>query len=92
MSDIGCTQNTATLIREDNQGAICLAKNPKDHPRTKHIDVRYHYVRETVERKVMRIEYIPTGDMTADALTKGLPKPSFEKHRLGMGVEPRLGI
>ena len=92
LSDIGCTQNTATLIREDNQGAICLAKNPKDHPRTKHIDVRYHYVRETVERKVMRIEYIPTGDMTADALTKGLPKPSFEKHRLGMGVEPRLGI
>ena len=38
----------------------------------------------------MKVEYIPTNDMLADALTKALPRPNFDKLRLSMGVEPRL--
>ena len=90
LSDIGFSQADPTVVREDNQGAIALAKNPKDHPRTKHVDVKYHYTRQVIERNIIRVEYIPTADMVADTLTKPLPKPGFEKFRTLMGVEQSL--
>ena len=86
LGDIGFVQNQPTLIHEDNQGAKCLSQNPKDHTRTKHIDIKYHYIREKVAEKHLAVQHCVTGDMTADTLTKGLPKPAFEKHRAGMGV------
>ena len=84
--DVGFKQGGATMLFEDNQGAIALSRNPKDHPRTKHIDVKYHYIRETIEKKCIDVSYCPTTDMVADVLTKGLPKHSFEKFRSLMGV------
>ena len=90
LSDVGLPQPTATIVHEDNQGAIALAKNPKDHPRTKHIDVKYHYVREVIQENVINVVYIPTGEMVADTLTKPLPKPGFEKFRTLMGVQKCL--
>ena len=89
-ADLDMTQVEPTTVYEDNQGAICLAKNPTNHSRTKHIDVKYHFTREMVESGVMKVDYVSTSDMVADTLTKALPRPSFEKHRLSMGVEPRL--
>ena len=86
LGDIGFTQNAPTVVFEDNQGAISLSANPKDHTRTKHIDIKYHYVREKVAEKQLEIQYCATGEMLADTLTKGLPKPAFEKFRAGMGV------
>ena len=44
LKDFGALQEQATVVMEDNQGAICIAKNPVAHSRTKHIDVRYHYI------------------------------------------------
>ena len=79
-------QTDATVVYEDNQGAMSLSKNPKDHSRTKHIDVKYHYVRESVENDIIGVVYCPTAEMTADTLTKGLSKPKFEKFREAMGV------
>ena len=90
LSDVGLPPKRATTIHEDNQGAIALAKNPKDHPRTKHIDVKYHYVREVIQNKKIDVVHIPTGDMLADTLTKALPKPSYEKFRSEMGVRNSL--
>ena len=90
-ADVGLEQSQPTTIYEDNQGAMCLAKNPKNHPRTKHIDVKYHYTRDMVERNVVKVEYVPTDQMLADTLTKSLARPKFENFRLLMGVEPRLG-
>ena len=87
LSDIGFTQSVPTTIYEDNQGAICLSQNPKDHTRTKHIDIKYHYIRERVAEKQLLVQHCATGDMIADTLTKGLPKPAFEKFRVGMGVQ-----
>ena len=87
LHDIGLQQVEPTTIFEDNQGSIALARNPKDHPRTKHVDVKYHFIRNTIERKRMKVVYCPTADMVADTLTKGLPRPSFEKFRSAMGVE-----
>ena len=86
LSDIGFTQKAPTVIAEDNQGAICLTQNPKDHSRTKHIDIKFHYIREKVAAKELQVRYCATGDMIADTLTKGLPKPAFEKFRAEMGV------
>ena len=62
---------------------LCLTQNPKDHSRTKHIDIKFHYIREKVAANELRIQYCATGDMIADTLTKGLQKPAF---RAGMGV------
>ena len=90
LRDIGFAQNKPTLMAEDNQGAMCLAKNPKDHNRTKHIDIKYHYTRQVIETKEMKVEYIPTGQMVADTLTKGLPKSKFEEFRSKMGIRPCL--
>ena len=86
LSDIGFSQNTPTVVFEDNQGAISLSQNPKDHSRTKHIDIKYHYIRERVAAKEIAVQHCATGDMTADTLTKGLPKPAYENCRAGMGV------
>lgn len=75
-----------TEIYEDNQGAISMAKIPVGHARTKHIDIRYHFVRERVQDGASTLKYIGTDEMVADILTKPLPKHHFEKlvTKLGM--------
>ena len=90
LCDVGLSQTKATCIKEDNQDAICLAKNPKDHTRTKHIDIKYHYTRQVIEEKKIKLDYTPTGNMVADTLTKGLPKVKFVEFCAAMGVRPCL--
>lgn len=58
-------------------GTQSLGKNPIYHSRTKHIDVRHHFVREVLKDGIIKIEYIPTTKMAADILTKGLPKQKY---------------
>ncbi len=58
----------------DNKSTICLAKNPEYHSRSKHIDIRHHFIREKIEEGQLRIDYESTEEMCADMLTKGLPK------------------
>ena len=70
----------------DNQDAIQLAKNPKVHERTKHIGVRYHFVRDACEHNAIRTTYFPTSEMTADIMMKSLPQETHWKHVNGMGV------
>ena len=65
----------------DNAGAISLATNPLSLARTKHIDVRFHFIRELVRSKTISIKYVPTADQHADILTKPLTGVCFEKHR-----------
>lgn len=61
----------------DNQSAIRLIKNPEFHKRTKHIDVRYHFIREKFERDHFTLEHVSTKEMIADVFTKALPAPQF---------------
>jgi hypothetical protein len=61
-------------IKCDNQAAIALASNPKLTSRSKHIDLKYHYVRNLVLEKMIHIEYVPTQENNADVLTKGLQR------------------
>ena len=77
LSELGHMQRGATTIYEDNQGAIALAKNPEHHSRNKHIDMRHHFCRDMVESGAVEVVYMPTGEMPADALTKGLATEAF---------------
>lgn len=75
------------VIKEDNQGAIALARNPVAHSRTKHIDIRFHFIRKAHEEGIIDIVYCPTSEMVADLLTKPIPRGQFEKLRTLMGME-----
>ena len=86
MGDLGRQVDAPTIIYEDNQGAIELAKNAKYHNRTKHIDICHHFVRERVISNEIQVIYCPTGDTIADIMTKGLAKLSFEKLSDLLGV------
>src|SRR6267378_1354278 len=58
--------DNATTLFSDNQSAIALARDHQFHARTKHIDVRYHFIRWVVDQGVVRLVYCPTADMVAD--------------------------
>jgi len=73
-------------ILADNQGCIKLAENILGGSRAKHIEIRYHYVRDMLERGEIEILYEPTSTMTADVLTKALPKDRHWLHVDHMGV------
>jgi hypothetical protein len=76
-----------TVIYCDNQSCIKLSINPVFHDRSKHIDIRYHHLRDCVQRKIMLLQYIPTEDQDADILTKALTRSKFEYHRDRIGVK-----
>ena len=73
-------------IFNDNQSAQKLSANPIFHERTKHIDVRHHFVREIVSHNLIKIEYLPTAEMTADILTKGLNSVKHHKFVKNLGL------
>lgn len=72
----------------DNQSAIRLIKNPEFHNRTKHIDVRYHFIREKFEEQIFELYYVNTDEQTADILTKPLARDKFVLFRKQMGINP----
>ena len=57
-------------IHEDNQGTVAMSKNPILHKRTKHIDIKFHFVREKIQNKTIELKYCPTHEMVADIFTK----------------------
>ena len=75
-----------TTIYEDNQGAIKLADNPVNHPKTKHIAVRYHAIREHIANGEIRLEYLSTDRMVADGLTKATNHVTQELLVDGLGL------
>lgn len=80
-------KSIATVIFEDNQSAICMAKNPQFHGRAKHIDIKFHFVREQVSKGIIKLEYCKTEDMIADMLTKGLNQLQLSKLREMAGIK-----
>ena len=90
LKDICFVQEEPTIIKEDNQGAIALSKNSKYHPRTKHIDIKYHFIRDKIVKKELILDYCPTEEMLADLLTKPLGKTMFQNLRELIGVKNKL--
>ncbi len=87
LQDFGIPTSSPMVIREDNQGCIALTKNSVFHARTKHIDIKLHFIREKVKEGDIIVEYCSTKEMIADILTKGVPKTQFEYLRFKMGLE-----
>lgn len=73
----------------DNISAIRLVKNPEFHKRTKHIDVRYHFIRQKFEEGAFDLQHVSTKEMIADVFTKALPRERFEFLRALMGLHQR---
>jgi hypothetical protein len=76
----------AVEIKEDNQSTIKLVNNPVLHSRTKHIDIKYHFTRDSVKNGHIKINYCGTKDMIADILTKPLSGNIFQKLRHDMNM------
>ncbi|KAE8656127.1 hypothetical protein F3Y22_tig00117010pilonHSYRG00118 [Hibiscus syriacus] len=86
LKEIGLIQEEPTKVCVDNKSAIALAKNPVFHDRSKHIDIRYHYIRECVARKDVEVEYVKSQDQVADIFTKPLTSEDFLRLRNLLGV------
>jgi len=75
------------LIFEDNQSCMKMTKNPVNHGRTKHIDIRYHFLRDLVKKGQVKIAYKETKEMLADILTKGLSGPIHQEMMKKIGFQ-----
>uniref|UniRef100_A0AAV1UYD7 Polyprotein n=1 Tax=Peronospora matthiolae TaxID=2874970 RepID=A0AAV1UYD7_9STRA len=74
------------VIREDNQSCIKMTKNPVNHGRAKHIDIKYHHIRDEVKRGEVKLEYCETTLMLADIMTKGLHGPRHKDLTAALGI------
>ena len=81
LKSLGFEQEGHSVIYEDNQGCIGLSENPILHKRSKHIDIKYHYVREKVSSGAVKLVFIETEKQLADMLTKPLLRPRLERIR-----------
>ena len=72
-------QYAQTKVFDDNQGTIALARNPVNRQRSKHIDIKYHFIREAVSSGRVSLEYCPTDNMIADLMTKPPTKLKLQR-------------
>jgi len=75
------------LVLSDSQGAMCLAKAQRFNTRTKHIDIKYHFVQDACAQGLIELNYLPTAEMPADIMTKALPRDTHQRHVKRMGLQ-----
>ena len=81
LEELGHTQQTPTIMNEDNKACISYSKNNTCHDRTKHIDIRAYALRDRVREGIVELRHISTKDQLADMLTKTQLKCTFMAHR-----------
>jgi hypothetical protein len=86
LNTLGFPQRNPIVLYSDNQLAIRLVHNPKQHQQTKHVDVPYHVICEHQEQRNLNITYIPTNQQLADLFTKALPPLRFHSLCEQLGV------
>ena len=82
LSSMSENEVVPVCIHSDNKGTIDLAKNPVHHKRSKHIDIRHHFIREHVKNGNVILKYIPSTENCADLFTKAVPKCNLMKFNL----------
>lgn len=90
LQEVGLKNKDPIIIRVDNEGSMNLAEKQIILARSKHIDIRYHFIREKIEDGSIKLKQVSTSNNIADALTKGLTREKFEKHALEMGLRDPL--
>jgi hypothetical protein len=79
-------QQDATIIYCDNMSTISISKNPVFHSRTKHIDIKYHFIRDRVAKGEFELKFCKTNDQLVDIFTKALPREKFHYMRKMLGI------
>ena len=92
LKEIGYFQLVPTIIFGDNKGALDLSVSTKQHNRVKHIDIKFHFIRDQVEMKTIELEYVPTTEQIADIFTKPLAKGPFHKLKQHLHVQLWGGV
>jgi hypothetical protein len=75
-----------TMILCDNQSCIKMTENPVFHDKSKHIEIRYHFIRDMVQRGALKLQYISTDEQVADVMTKPLSHVKFEHFQDKLGI------
>ena len=89
MKDLKMEQVGPTTIYQDNQSSIAIANSDVSSKRTKHIDIRYHYVQEKIQSEEIKIKYRETTKMAADCLTKAVGSQVLDRNRVKIfGTQP----
>jgi len=81
ITELGLHVQFGSLVYGDNQSTIAVSQNGVKSDRTKHVDVKYHFITQTVEEGAVKLKWIPTTEQQADIFTKPLPAPVFELFR-----------
>ena len=80
------------MIHYDNQSCVHMSVNPLFHDKSKHIEIRYHCIRDMVQKGAVELQYIPTDDQTADVHTKPLARMKLDYFRGRLGVEENVSL
>jgi len=86
IGDLLGTKEAPIKLLMDNMSAIALSKNPVHHDRSKHIDTKFHFIRECIEQGKVEIDHVRTEDQLADIFTKALGRVSFLQMRQALGI------
>ncbi|KAM1489207.1 hypothetical protein ACFXTO_032488 [Malus domestica] len=92
LEDFGELQTETTPVHCDNTTAIAITKNPVFHQKTKHIDMRYHFIKDALQEGIIDLMYCPTEEQLADIFTKPLTKDRFNLLRSKLGVKSALDL
>lgn len=76
-----CDKEMKPKLLMDNQGAKSIAKNCENSKRSRHIQIKYHRIKDLVERNLIELDYVQTGNNCADILTKSLSSKLLARHR-----------
>jgi hypothetical protein len=81
-----------TLIHCDNKICVRPSMNPVSHDKSKHVEIKYHYIRDMVQRRTIILQYISTDELTADIMTKPLSRAKFVYFRDKLGVAENVSL
>jgi hypothetical protein len=86
LTDLFNHEMNPTTIHCDNQSYVKLSENPVFHDKSKYIEIKYHYIKDMVQRKTVHVQYFSTHEQIADIFTKPLAKTKFEYFRERLGL------
>ena len=89
LTDLGVQLKTIPVIYCDNVGATQLCSNPIFHSRMKHVAIDFHFIRDQVQSGSLRVAHVSSKDQLADALTKPLPRSTFQTLKYKIGLSSR---
>jgi hypothetical protein len=92
LTDLFDHEMDPTTIHCDNQSCVKLSENPMFHDKSKHIEIKYHYIRDMVHRKTIHVQYLSTHEQIADIFTKPLAKTKFEYFREKLGLMENVSL